>query len=195
MTHVVFSQLCDWAEGRLPVDDQATVAAHLATCARCAAELTWLQNTMGLMRTDTSVDAPRPVIERALRLFRPQPQPSLVQRLRQLVATVRFDSALAGPAFGVRAGASSIRQVVVEAEPWTLDLHATTGTDGWVVTGQVLGPAVAGRITLSNDVTTVHAELNALAEFALPIVPAGTYQLVAQLDQDELILPEFVLAA
>jgi hypothetical protein len=182
--HIPFATLVDLAEGRRESDAQQT--AHLSACARCAADRRWLEQTMTLMRTDDSTDAPAHVIDRAVRLMRPQEAgPSL---LRRVLATLSFDSAQMQPAFGLRAGQPAMRQLLFNAEGRDIDLRISGSGDVWIVAGQVLGSCQRGAARLRNADSDVQTELNNLCEFALSPVAAGTYTLTLRLDDVEVEL-------
>src|SRR5262249_22520741 len=136
--HISFADLADLAEER-----KATSAAaqeHLANCLSCASELQSLRNTISLMRSDTTEDAPKPLIEHARNLFRAgvaaAREPSL---LRLVVAALTFDSLTAAPVFGLRSQTSAGRQLIYSAETADIDVRVSRNNEEWQVAGQVLG--------------------------------------------------------
>ncbi len=67
-----FEDLVDHVEGRLTPADAARTRAHIdAGCMQCAADVAWLQHTMGLMVADRLADAPARAVCRAQALYRP----------------------------------------------------------------------------------------------------------------------------
>lgn len=171
--------------------------SHVAVCPQCSNELAGLKQTIGLMRTDLTEDAPAYLVERAMNLFNAhiaEKAPSLLQRLH---AVLQFDSWQMTPAWGLRAGQSSARQIMFNAGEHDLDLRITPLGQSWVISGQVLGTGQHGQVTLKeiNDSANINlqAELNDLLEFTLPATAAGKYQLVLTLDNVEVIVPEFEL--
>ncbi len=180
-SHVPFDRLADLAEGRLEADEQRRARAHLAVCARCAADAAWLERTTRLMRADDSEDAPAHVVARAVRLFRPRvadPAPSLRERI---VAALTFDSGQAPLAFGVRAAQTMPRQLLYTAGEQELDLRLTPVGDRWIVAGQILGPSAGGRVALTGPAGASEAPIDDLGEFTLPPVLAGDYALQLQI--------------
>jgi hypothetical protein len=185
--HLEFETLLEMADERLTGDSDQT--AHLENCAACADELHRVENLLAVMKEDKSVDAPRDVLAYAVSLFaRREPKPSLVQRI---VAALSFDSFDNAPAFGVRSGASTARQLIYTAGENDIDLRiAEDENSRWVVAGQILGEHRAGgEISLHGYEVSTSAYLNEQCEFALPAVPAGNYELVVRLADVEVEVP------
>src|SRR5215813_6792245 len=103
--HISFADLADLAEQRTTIS--AAVREHLATCASCLSQLESLRKTIGLMRSDTTEDAPKPLVEHARNIFRAgaalNREPSM---LRIVLAALTFDSLTNAPAFGLRSQTS-----------------------------------------------------------------------------------------
>jgi anti-sigma factor RsiW len=175
--HLNYGQLLDLEEGRLTASTAVPLHEHLAQCAACAERLATIQRTIAALHDDAGEDAPAYVIARAKRLlpqFRTQqaePSP-----LRRVLAALNFDSFSVQPAYGLRSGQTTARQMLFNADDHDLDLRITPAGEQWVVAGQVLGPSTGGTVTLDGP-TTVETPLNDLSEFTLPPVPAGSYSL------------------
>jgi len=180
LSHIPYERLVDWAEGRLAPDQQATVAAHLATCTRCRAEAERVERMVNAMRADDSRDAPPAVLARALQLFRTRavtPAPSLVQRI---VAALRFESTPLTPGFGLRGESAAVRQLIYTAgdSAIDIDLRIEPAADGWQVSGQLLGDDLGpGVARLHGAAFSAEAPIDALSTFALPPAPAAAYTL------------------
>jgi hypothetical protein len=191
--HIPFSQLVDYAEGDLPLDQRVDLELHVASCSRCYEELVQLERLIGLLRTDESQDAPSSLIDRAKDLFRlrnlPAPHSS---RLRdRILAALHFDSLGLAPAFGVRSGKPGARQLLFSTGTDEIDLRIEAAGQEWIVSGQVLGePAASGRAILQGPVAVIQTRLNELSEFTLPPVQAGTYKLVLCLADVDVELEE-----
>jgi anti-sigma factor RsiW len=199
--HLTFARLADLAEGRLTAEELAAARGHLGGCADCSRQAEELQRVTGLMRADTTEDAPRDVLFNAIRMFRSRPPvaaetPSL---LRRLVASLSFDSGARTPAFGLRSGAAAAaRQLLFSAGDLDVDLRLAPSGEGWAVSGQVLGECAAGRVELfaeGDGGPAASADLNDLCEFTLPTVPAGTYALRLTLGDAEIEVPGLSLQA
>lgn len=192
MRHIVFEQLVDRAEGRLPAPERPRIEAHLAECGRCRSEASSLQHMIELMRTDTTEDAPAHVVNRAVRLFRthrpaPRPGPSIRQRL---VATLRFDSAQQPMAFGVRAGRTQTRELLYGMGDNELEVRVEPSEAGWSVSGQVLGSCgPGGEVLAQGEADRVTTDLNEVCEFSLPPLREGIYTLILRLQDVEVEVP------
>ena len=199
--HIPFARLADLAEGRAPAEAAASEErAHLADCKRCAGQAAQLGRLAALMRADTAEDAPAALVADTVRMFRAR-RPSAAREpglLRRLVAALTFDSSSLTPAFGVRSGqAAPARQLLFSAGDLDLDLRLAPGTEGWTVSGQVLGPCEGGEIELlgADGSPAARAALNELCEFALPAVAEGTYTVRLRFDETEVEIPELSLKA
>ncbi len=186
MPHIINEQLIDLAEGRLSPDEAAALRRQLADDPAARAELAALEELLSLMRSDDSVDAPEHVIARAVRLGRrPAPAPGL---LRRIAATLRSDSRGRPLAAGLRSGQGAARSLAYGAEGWDLDLQLTPQAGRWQLQGQLLGPELAGAVTLSGGAEPVTVPINELGEFSLPPVAPGTYRLTVSLGAGAIVV-------
>ncbi|MCU0492642.1 MAG: hypothetical protein MUD01_13700 [Chloroflexaceae bacterium] len=177
-TNLPYDLLVDLAEGRLSAEESTRLRQTVAANPQAAAELAWLEQTLGLMRSDDSEDAPDHVINRALRLVRPPtPAPAAPGLLQRLLASLRFDSMNQPLAMGVRSGGATVRQLLYNADDRDIDLRIVPEGTLWRISGQILGPDESGEVLLHSSDVSVTAELNTLSEFNLPLVPAGAYNL------------------
>ena len=198
--HIPFARLADLAEGRLSPEEAAEARTHLADCTNCSAQAAQLGHLAALMRADTTEDAPAELVASTVRMFRARraqgTEPGL---LRRLVAALTFDSSSLQPAFGVRSGqAAPARQLLFSAGDLDVDLRLAPGSEGWTVSGQVLGPCKGGEVELlgAGGSTAARASLNELCEFTLlPPTPDGTYTLRLRFDGTEVEIPELSLRA
>lgn len=193
--HLPFEKLTDLAENRLTGDERTAAQTHLNACSRCSTQFEKVEQTINLMRTDEAVDAPRDVLASTLNLFRARAdegQPSLARRV---MAALSFDSTQLTPAYGVRSGQATARQMLYSAGENDLDLRVTPSGETWIVSGQVLGECAGGRVELAGATGEAAAELNELCEFSLPPVPNGTYTLRLRLSDVEVEVPELQLRA
>lgn len=192
--HIQFEKIVDLVESRLSGDELLQAQEHLTACERCTTQLASLNQTVEMMRADTTEDAPRYAIAGALSSFRSRAiaKPSALQRL---VAALTFDSLQAAPAMGVRAGARAERQLVFSAGENQVHLQLTPAAGDWVVSGQVLGECEGGTVELSGAPGTVKVALNDLCEFTLPPLAGGSYALVVRLAEVEMEIPELKLGA
>jgi hypothetical protein len=136
------------------------------------------------MRTDLDVDAPDTVIARAVDLYlRRQPSTPIAPRLsRPVPAILQFDSFGMAPAFGVRSGEPSARQLLYKTESHDIDLRIEPGDNGWVLSGQVLGEdSAGGQADLVGESNVIQTSLSEHSEFTFPPVTPGTYSLLLSL--------------
>lgn len=154
-------------------------------------------------------DAPEAVIQRALGVWRTRAMPapaeatasSLAAGLRRLAVVLKFDSASASPmALGLRStGTEGTRQLLYFSEGRDVDLRispvSTPSGRQWRLTGQILGPDVAGvaELRCGPDVRTT--EWSELAEFSFGDVAAGRCTLVLRSAEWELELPSIDVPA
>ncbi len=197
--HLPFAELADLAEGRLTPAARAASLEHVSACSRCSAKLGRLEQVLGLMRTDEGLDAPPALVSQAVNLFRARAardtSPSLTRRI---LAALSFDSLQMSPAFGVRSGQATARQMLYSAGENDLDLRVTQSGEGWVIAGQVLGANCAGlkgSVELQGAEAKSTAELNDQCEFRLPPVGDGSYQLRVRFGDDLIEIPELELKA
>lgn len=159
-----------------------------------------------LQRSRSLLDAPEPVIQRAIDIFQararsPAPAAPATGGLRRLAAMLGFDSATVAPqAAGLRSAtapraARAPRQLLYTAEGRDVDLRLVPQPDGrhWSVSGQVLGPDLRGRAELRCGGTVRDAAWDEMAEFRFDSVPAGPCTLLLQGADWEVELPPIEL--
>jgi len=189
--HISFAELTDAIEHQR---DNERLTNHLAQCSSCREEHGRLAAVIELMRSDTSQDAPRDVIEYAVNTFKARAeQPSL---LRRLIGVVSFDSSHNAPAFGLRSGQATARQLVYTADEVDVYLRLAAEGENWVLSGQLLGADCSGgNIEISGGQNDSSTEVNDSCEFKLSPVPAGVYRMTIRLSDKEIEISELVLGA
>lgn len=195
--HIPFDQLADYIEGKMPLDKRVELEAHLATCARCSEEIAQLgrllEHLIGLMSTDSFEDAPPLVINRAVDQFRSRTVSTSTSSdlRRRILAALKFDSVGSAPAFGVRSGKPSTRQLLFSAEEYNINLRIELIGQVWFVSGQVLGGSTAtGVAVLQGPAHISQAAFNELSEFMLQPVQAGSYNLTLNLENLDVEIDE-----
>ena len=122
--------------------------------------------------------------------------------VRQLVAVLQFDS-WAAPAVapGMRSLRSPTRHLLFSSVGRDIDLRIVPASQGYALSGQVLGPDEAGSVELiadladpdladPGDAAAQHAgELDALGEFRIDGVAAGAWRLRLRIGSDLIALP------
>ena len=186
--HVPTDRLADLIEGRLDFAAEAHVRAHLAGCTRCAESHAWLARVIGIMRADDREEPPARVAGYISSLFAARPAPA--SPLRQIVAALRFDSALQPLPLGKRSAQVDERQLVFSAPGLAVDLRIAPAGPAWSISGQVLGAEPPGQVELRGAAAVLRGELSEDGEFALRSVPRGIYHLSLQLRAVEIAIPE-----
>jgi hypothetical protein len=144
-------------------------------------------------------DAPPALLQAAIGLWSQPAVPALLHSALRLVkAVLSFDSwALSPQAAGMRGMTGDSRHLLFSAEGRDVDLRIARSDGGrWQVAGQVLGPDDSGHISLTpTDGGAVHhsAVLDALGEFHLDGIGAGTWRLMLDLPDQRLELPPIVV--
>jgi len=190
--HIKFDKLIDLAEARLSIPERDSLVAHINKCSHCSDKLSHLRRTIEMMRADTMEDAPAYAIQRASELLRSRIKPA-ASVLKQVLASLSFDSLRETPAFAVRSAGVSERQLIFSAGENDLHLQIKHAEEQWVVSGQVLGPCSGGEVELQGEMATAKTLLNDLCEFTLNSVPDGTYVLSFHLPDAQLKIPELKL--
>src|SRR6185369_6968487 len=190
--HISFTELADIA------DEQSQPAAetllHLTTCSHCAKELQTLRQAIGVMRIDDVDNAPASLIKSAKAMFRNRGANREPSRLARVLAALTFDSLTAQPAFGLRSGATTGRQLVYSTEMADLDLRVSPQSGEWEIAGQILGSSESrGNVKLVSDTFSASADLNELAEFGFQSVPSGIYTMLVHLPELEIEIPPLQL--
>jgi len=172
--------------------DNERVSNHLSQCSHCREEYGRLAAVVGLMRSDKSEDAPRDVLAYAMNVFKARADhPSL---LRRIIGVLSFDSSTNAPAFGLRSGQATARQLLFTADDVEVDLRLATEGEKWVVSGQLLGAdCTGGKVEVSNAENDSSVELNDLCEFKLSPVPAGVYRMMIRLSDKQIEVSEIEL--
>lgn len=181
----------DLVEGRTNSAALEGAVVHISACSDCVDTLRHLQQVLLMMKSDTSEDAPRDLLQSALNIFSPERH---FAPLRHVIAILTFDSRLAAPAFGVRSLRSTSRQLLYSAQETDLDLRVTVQNDECIVVGQVIRDGCAGGLVeISGEAGSAAASLNEVCEFTLPAIPLGNYSLRLKMPDVQIEIPELEL--
>jgi hypothetical protein len=193
--HLPFEKLADLAEGRISDNERAAANGHVRACSSCSSKLAQMERTINLMRADVAEDAPRGVRSSVVNMFRQRAAESKPSLARRVLAALSFDSALGQPAYGVRSGQATARQMLYSAGDNDLDLRIMPTGETWTISGQVLGECTGGSVELRGLKAEAATALNELCEFTLPSLPTGTYTLRLLLNDVEVEIPKLQLRA
>ena len=143
-----------------------------------------------MMRSDSTIDAPRDVLTSVINIFSQEKR----SRLRHIVALLTFDSRNAGPAFGMRSLPGTSRQMLYSADETDVDLRITVQNDECFLAGQVIGvECTGGHVEISGEAGRSEAALNEVGEFTLPPIPTGNYSLTLRMLDLQIEIPELEL--
>ena len=141
-------------------------------------------------------DAPLALQQAAMALWRvPVSVTELAHAALRLVhAVLGFDSWAAGAtATRMRSLRSPVRHLLFSAEGRDVDLRITPVAEAYALAGQILGPDEGGAAELLRlDAASAAAHLatvDALGEFRLDGLAAGTYVLTLKLGGEQIVLP------
>ena len=189
-SHISLETLVDIVEGRATSAALEGAVAHITSCSDCVDTLRQLQQVILTMKSDTSKDAPRDLLQSAINIFSPERHAPL----RHIIAILTFDSRLAGPAYGIRSLRSASRQLLYSAQETDLDLRVTVQNDECIIAGQVIrADCVSGLVEISGDAGSATASLNEVCEFTFPAIPLGNYALRIKLPDVQIEIPELEL--
>jgi anti-sigma factor RsiW len=185
--HIALDRMVELAKGRLSAQERTAAQAHLAMCTQCSTQYARMARVVAVTREDATEEVPTHVLARAQRLMRQrnamQPAPPTLRE--RVVAALQWDSRLTPRAVGVRAGASTTRQIMFNAGAYDIDVRIKPSGARYAVAGQILGAVGAGSVEL-RGATTAQTTLNELGEWTFPPVAAGAYTLVLTLDERDI---------
>jgi hypothetical protein len=199
-----FASLIDYLDDRLDVRAGAVVAAHIAGgCPECSRTRQWYLSVRAIAASDDCIDPPAWVVKRAIRLFSSARAPSTIDKVKQLIASLVFDSLSRPVTAGVRLTESSVRQLLYRADAYSIDLQiapreeAAAALHGQVLReGETRFDSVSNlRIELADGDRILHSVLtNEMGEFELEQVAHGDYELRIGIREAVLIIPQLVIA-
>jgi anti-sigma factor RsiW len=194
-------ELLAYAVGELDETRMPAIAAHIAACAECAAAMEKIVLVRETVRADAalvpSVDALARV--RALIAGRARSRPeraSVFASLNHVVASLTFDGRSPMALAGLRGGTTAyVLRYALDTLDLDLEIEPAGGaeTERWRVTGQISTPDPVGP----RPVAIAEAgSLRPILELAtdddgmfFAELPAGTYDVLIQLDDDLVVAP------
>jgi len=190
--HIPLPELTDIADNKSAIS--AAAREHLAACSHCSKQLENLRQTINLMRTDETEDAPAELLQYARNIFRSRAVREARSLLTTIIASLVFDSLTSEPAFGLRSQAAAGRQLIYSAEAADIDVRVSPENDEWQIAGQVLGSScTSGDVSLENDSFLTSVALNDLCEFSFGTVPNGVYNISVRLPDLSIEIPPLEL--
>jgi hypothetical protein len=155
---------------------------HLTSCVQCAEQMERFRTLRMSLKRAHLQNAPEFLLQSAVELFQPPAQTEQRSGVRQIIASLFFDSyAQAAPA-GAR-GETATRQVVFRAEEFDIHVRIWESGQNRELLGQIQSRASSefvkqARLHLLRDGDRVSsAPSNDLGEFRFSFVPSGSLSL------------------
>lgn len=172
----------DLMEGRLGKAAEADWEDHIASCNACLALRQECSDLRTALKRRHLESAPQSMLDSAVSLFQPTPVVERRAGIRQLVASLAFDSLLQ-PAFEGARGATTARQVVLRAEEFDIHVRIWMTEESRELLGQIQPRGnkaftQSARLHLLHDGERVSSvDVNDLGEFHFRFVPDGLLSL------------------
>jgi hypothetical protein len=186
--HLSAEEALDLIEQRVTEVQAAFWTAHFQACSSCGQQFEAWKQMHSLMKRSHLEDAPESEIRRAEAIF--QPSTTVRKGLREIVASMVFDS-FAQPALAGARGAAGARQYLLRAEQFDIHVRLTGASPERRLTGQILargstfeGPVELRLLCAGERVEATEAD--ASGEFQFMEVPDGPLTL-------EMDLPGFTV--
>lgn len=192
MTHLNYDILLKYLEDQLSAEEHSQVELHLAEpCWRCGRHLALLRTVIATAAGDRTVAPPPAVLKRAVDIGRRAQLPKTSPWTR-IVAALSFDSYQQISFAPTRRGGGRTRQMLFTAEQVDIDLQIKPGHGESDVLGQMLsiehsGAAVPALVSLQSSTGDLlrATETDSHGQFAFRQVPSGVYDLVFDLENQE----------
>lgn len=192
MTHLKYETLLNYLEGQLSTEERNQVDAHFAeACQQCDRRLVLLRTVLQTVVGDRTVAPPADVLKEAVEKAKSRKKTSKPKLWNRMVAALTFDSHLQLSSAAMR-GSGRARQMLFTAEQVDIDLQIKSGRSDHQLLGQVLdtrhsGGSISAFVSLQNNEGQQRAtETDSLGQFAFHGVSSGTYDLVFDLDDQEI---------
>jgi hypothetical protein len=184
--HLSSEVALDLIEARVEIAETEFWMRHLSDCANCQESFKDWAMLRGQLKSSHLENAPQLAIRKAESIFRSS---TVAERpkVREVIASLLFDS-FKQPVFaGVRGGAASARQMVLRTEGFDVHVKIWGNMPRHKIAGQVLSRMESTfidgyRLHLLRDGEHVETILaDRLGEFEFPEVPEGSLSLEVEL--------------
>ena len=172
----------DWIDGRLAKGQEKFWRDHLELCKECTRDVEGWRELKTNLRRPYLRSASSETIRQVTQIFRPAP-PKTESRLRQVMASLIFDSFLDPALAGARGTSVSARQLVMRAEEFDIHIKIWGDPDHRQMLGQLL-PRSGARFVeaarfhlLQNGERLETASVDETGEFHFLDVPEGDLSL------------------
>lgn len=200
MAHLTYTTLLGYIGDQLPEAEQLEVEKHLLSdsCQMCGEKVARLRVVLEAVSNDHSVAPPASVLRNALNVDLNQPT-SLAQPFLQMLAKLQFDSRLQLSPMRSR-GVAKTRHMLFSTPQLDIDLEITPEHGEHNVVGQILDSEQANEpsmafVSLKNETGEMlqGTETDSLGQFTFHQVPPGVYNLVFDLDVQEVFISSLEL--
>jgi len=200
MTHLTYTALLSYIGNRIPDTDRAEVEAHLFSdlCQECGSKIARLRTVLEAVTSDRSVAPPAAVLRKAINLDLKQ-QVNLAQPFLQMLAKLQFDSRLQLSPMHAR-GIAKTRHMLFSTPQLDIDLEITPEQGEHNLVGQILDTEQSNEpslafVSLKNDAGEMlqGTETDSLGQFTFQQVPSGVYDLVFDLESQEVFISSLEL--
>jgi hypothetical protein len=194
MNHPTYETLISHIENQLPDDARAKIEDHLSQpCPQCNDTIGHLRLVLDAVEADTTAAPPPDVLRRAIATYRERS--AVVHRpFLSVLAELLFDSRLQLSPMASR-GVARTRQMLFATQQVDIDLNITPEHREHNLVGQILDRERADEypaafVSLENDIGTVQRSMEAdsLGQFTFKQIPAGIYELVIDLGNQEVAI-------
>jgi hypothetical protein len=186
--HVKSEIVLNLIDGTISSDDRSFWEKHLRSCTECATEYRNWSALLERIKRPHLIAAPADVLAQAKKLFQTEKSMEKRPSLRQIVASIIFDSFAQPALVRVRAQAATyekvaLRQVVLQAEEFDIHLRFSLFEDHHDLLGQILPRDSHGFVSnanlylRNNEERISSASANELGEFQFCDVPNGALSL------------------
>jgi hypothetical protein len=191
MAHITYRTLLSYLEDQLSPEERNQVDEHIARpCWQCARHITLLRSVLHATAGDRTVAPPREVLKRAVDIANSR-QPRRPKPWVRVVAALRYDNRLQLSS-SLQRGATRTRQLLFTTEQLDIDLQIKPGRGDSDLLGQMLStrrleeliPIFVSLQSTAGELLRA-TETDTLGQFAFRQIPAGTYDLVFDLENQE----------
>jgi hypothetical protein len=142
--HLTVDETLDLIEGRARESQITFWTSHAEGCEPCQEQLKSWKQLHFTLKNRILANAPEGLLRNAEALFQP-PARKWIPALREIMATVVFDS-FAQPALAGARGSASARQIVLRAEEFDIHVRISGESEQRHMTGQVLARGEASFV-------------------------------------------------
>jgi anti-sigma factor RsiW len=194
MTHLSTEHIITYLNGRAADTEKSTMEAHLSICAECSESRTQIQALERRLRREPRYELPADFVDSLLNLFPATAEPEKPS-LRQIIASLVYDSFDQPMLAGARSPAAAPRHLIFRAGDFDVDVKLEpAGHQQITLAGQVLSSAPnffdnAPVQVESGGLVRYRTHTNEMGEFSFE-VPNDTYGLSIDLPEVQIAIFE-----